>query len=33
VFVCVGGTYGVVVQIRDAYASGRIGEFDLMVMI
>ena len=27
VFVCVGGTYGVVVQIKDAYGSGRIGEF------
>jgi len=29
-FVCIGGTYGVVVQIKDAYASGRIGKFDLM---
>jgi len=26
VFICVGGTYGVVVQIKDAYGSGRIGE-------
>jgi hypothetical protein len=25
-FICIGGTYGVVVQIKDAYASGRIGE-------
>jgi hypothetical protein len=25
-FICVGGTYGVVVQIKDAYATGRIGE-------
>jgi hypothetical protein len=25
-FICVGGTYGVVVQIKEAYASGRIGE-------
>jgi hypothetical protein len=25
-FICVGGTYGVVVQIKDAYASGRIGK-------
>jgi hypothetical protein len=25
-FICIGGTYGVVVQIKDAYASGRIGK-------
>ncbi|KAL1583678.1 hypothetical protein WHR41_07541 [Cladosporium halotolerans] len=24
-FICVGGTYGVVVEIKEAYASGRIG--------
>lgn len=26
-FICVGGTYGVVKQIIDAYASGEIGKF------
>jgi hypothetical protein len=28
-FICVGGTYGVVVQIKDAYASGRIGKWNI----
>jgi hypothetical protein len=28
-FICVGGTYGVVVQIKEAYASGRIGKLNL----
>jgi Transmembrane amino acid transporter protein len=26
-FVCVGGTYGVVMEIKEAYASGLIGRF------
>ena len=26
-FVCVGGTYGVVMEIKEAYASGLIGQF------
>ena len=30
VFVCVGGTYGVVVQIKEAYGDGRIGKLYLM---
>lgn len=29
-FVSVGGTYGVAVQIKEAYASGEIGEFCLL---
>lgn len=28
-FICVGGTYGVVVEIKEAYASGRIGKCNL----
>lgn len=30
-FICVGGTYGVVVQIKEAYASGRIGELKTLL--
>jgi hypothetical protein len=30
-FICVGGTYGVIVQIKEAYASGRIGKLNTTV--
>ena len=32
-FICVGGTYGVVVQIKEAYASGRIGELRYLLFL
>lgn len=29
-FICIGGTYGVIKEIIDAYADGQIGEFGLI---